>query len=151
MIRQLSQWLFSVAILLVMATFGGCSSDRNLVTLSPVGPNSSGSGGGSGPAQLLVYSASYELPDRDGGMAYPHTDYKIYNERRACIQRVSNRSGAHGEFPARVDLPPGKYTVVAASEGKGTVAVPVIVESQLKTVVVLEERARSIRPSIASN
>ena len=139
--------ILKAAILLVSVMFGGCASERGLITLSPVGPKSSGSAGGDGPGRLIVYNASYEIMNRDGAMAYPHDDYKICNERRACIKRVRNRGGAEGEIPARVDLPPGIYTVITQSETQGSVAVPVIIKSSLTTEVKLEQPKRTIMPN----
>jgi hypothetical protein len=145
--HRLSQILLEAAMLPALIMLGGCASDQKLITLSPVGPSSRGSGGGSGPGYLVVYSASHEMPDHDGVMIYPHSAYKVYDARKACVKRVSNQSGAHCEIPERVDLPPGRYTVVADSEDKGTVVVPVIIESQLKTVVNLEGPAHTISGS----
>lgn len=144
--------VLKVALLPAILVLGGCASGEKLVTLSPVGPNSRGSAAGGGPGHLIVYNASHETLDRDGAMAYPHDDYKIYNERKICIKRVRNRSGAEGEIPAPVDLPPGRYTVITQSETQGAVAVPVIVKSSLTTEVNLEQPPRIItRNSMESN
>jgi hypothetical protein len=144
--------ILKVAILPVLIILGGCASDRGVITLSPVGPKSSALADGNGPGRLIVYNASHETVGREGAMAYPHDDYKIYNERRACIRRVRNRSGAEGEIPAAVDLPPGRYTVITQSETQGAVAVPVMIKSGLTTEVKLEQPTRIITPSsMASN
>ena len=135
------------AMLQAMIILGGCASAEKLVTLNPVGPNSNASPGGNGPGHLIVHNASHETLDRDGAMAYPHDEYKIYNEWRVCIKRVRNRSGAKGEAPERIDLPPGRYTVITLSEIHGPVAAPVIIKSDLTTVVDLEQPKRIITPS----
>jgi hypothetical protein len=139
--------ILKVAILPMLMMLAGCASNRGLITLSAVGPKSSALADGNGPGHLIVYNASHETMSREGAMAYPHDDYKIYNERRACIRRVRNRSGAEDELPARVDLPPGSYTVIAQSEKQGDVIVPVIIKSGLTTEVNLEQPTRSINPS----
>ena len=139
--------ILKVAILPMLMMLGGCASDKGVITLSPVGPKSSALEDGNGPGHLIVYNASHETVTREGAMAYPHDDYKIYNERRACIKRVRNRSGAEDELPARVDLPPGNYTVIAPSETQGAVAVPVMIKSGLTTEVKLEQPTRTITPS----
>jgi hypothetical protein len=149
---RLFDTLPKVAMLQALMMLGGCASGPKLVTLSPVGPNSHASSGGNGPGHLIVHNASHETLDRDGAMGYPHDDYKIYNERKACIKRVRNSSGAEGETPASVDLPPGRYTVITRSEMHGDVAVPVIIKADLTTVVNLEQPKRIITPtSMASN
>jgi hypothetical protein len=144
--------ILKVAILPMLMMLGGCASDRALITLSPVGPKSGALADGDGPGHLIVFNASHETVSREGAMAYPHDDYKIYNERRACIKRVRNRGGAEGELPARVDLPPGEYTVIARSEKQGDVIVPVMIKSGRTTEVNLEQPTRIITPSpMASN
>jgi hypothetical protein len=144
---RLTAITLKIAILPVLVILGGCASDRGLVTLSPVGPQSRDSAGANGPGHLIVYNASHETVNADGAMAYPHDDYKVYNERKACIKRVSNRGGADGEAPARVDLPAGRYTVITQSETQGRVAVPVIIAPCLTTEVNLEQPPRVIAPS----
>jgi hypothetical protein len=139
--------ILKVAMLQALIMLGGCVSGEKLITLSPIGPNSTASSGGNGPGHLIVHNASHETLDPDGAMAYPHDDYKIYDERRACVKRVRNRSGAEGEIPARVDLPPGRYTVITLSEIQGAVVVPVIIKSSLTTEVKLEQPKRIITPN----
>jgi hypothetical protein len=139
--------ILKVALLPAMIVLGGCASGEKVVALSPVGPNSNASPGGNGPGHLIVHNASHEALTRYGAMAYPHDDYKIYNERGACIKRVRNCSGAEGEIPIRVDLPAGRYTVLAQSETQGAVAVPVIIKSRLTTEVNLEQPKRIITAS----
>jgi len=144
--------IFKAAFLHAVIMLGGCASGERLITLSPVGPKSNSSPGGDGPGHLVVYNTSHETLGQDGAMAYPHDDYKILDGRHDCIKRVRNVSGAHGEIPTRVDLPPGQYTVIAHSEVQGSVAVPVTIESGLATRVDLQYPARIIRPnSTASN
>jgi len=147
----LSIIILKIAILPLLTALGGCAFNERLTVLSPVGPNGRASAGDNAPGHLIVYNASHEVFNRDGDMAYPHDDYKIYNDRRACIRRVRNRSGYEGEIPLRVDLPAGRYTVIAQSETQGAVAAPVIIESSLTTMVNLEQPPRIIiRSSLAS-
>ena len=143
--------LLKLAILQGLVLLGGCASDRGLPTLSLVEPSASGTAEGRGPGHLIVRNASHETITGDGVMAYPFDDYKIFNERRSCIKRVRNRGGAGSELPNRVDLPPGRYTVVASSEIQGPVAVPVLIKSGLTTEVDLERPARIITPNSAAS
>ena len=144
--------MLKAAILPGLIVVGGCASGEKRVTLSPVGPKANSSSGGDGPGHLIVYNTSHEAVNRDGSMAYPHDDYRIVNERNALVKRVRNVGGAEGEIPARVDLPPGEYTVMAQSEVQGGVAVPVIIKSGLVTKVNLQYPARTTTPiSMASN
>jgi len=147
---RISKIILKCALLPAFAMLGGCASNQALVTLSPVGPDSNRAVSGNGPGHLIVYNTSHEAMNRDGAMTYPHDDYKIYNERRACIKKVANRSGAEGELPDRVDLPTGRYTIVTKSQTQGAVAVPVIIKSNLTTVVNLEAPTRSIS-GVAAN
>jgi hypothetical protein len=53
-----------------------------------------------------------------------------------CKRR--NDNGTSWEGPAEVQLPPGKYRVVARANGYGTVTVPVTVAAKQTTTVHLE-------------
>ena len=136
-----------VVILPSLMISGGCAFDRGLVTLNPVGPKSSAAPGGNGPGHLIVDNASHEALSRDGAMTYPHDDYRIFDERKICVKHVRNASGPEGEIPARVDLPPGRYTVITESEIQGAVAVPIIIKSDLTTEVKLEQPRRTVAPN----
>jgi hypothetical protein len=130
-----------IASLLATTLFvgAGCLHAEPLPLLRTVGPDS-------GPKQpvsgyLIVYTDT-ENPINVGDIVYyPHTAYKIYDSHGALCRSVRNHMNERDERPARVSLPPGRYTVVGKSETKGEVAVPVIVSGLRTTVVNLERRS----------
>lgn len=89
---------------------------------------------------LTVYSA-YEV-NADFNSREPdlpeYSDYKILTAGEKPLQRVHNNSGTILQDPASVELPPGKYQVIARANGYGTVTVPVMIETQQSTVLHLE-------------
>jgi hypothetical protein len=129
-----------VVSLLATVLFAGaaCLHAEPLTVLPTVGPNS-------GPKQpvsgyLVVYTDT-ENPTNVGDIVYyPHTGYKIYDSHGALYRSVRNHMSERDERPARVNLPPGRYTVVGKSERQDEVAVPVIVNALRTTVVNLEKR-----------
>jgi hypothetical protein len=96
---------------------------------------------GSGEAgRLLVFSAFDPNPDPlRNAYRRQYTDYRILTgdgERLVRLVRNDNESMA-GE-PRRIELPAGKYRVVARANGYGTVTVPVVVCAGQETTVHLE-------------
>jgi hypothetical protein len=123
------------------ALFAGatCAWSQPLPVLATVGPDS-------GPREsatgfLVVYTDT-ESPINTGDLQYyPHTPYKIYHRDGTLYKSVRNHFNERDEKPARVSLPPGRYTVVGKSETKGEVAVPVVISALRTTVVNLEKRS----------
>jgi hypothetical protein len=143
---------WAISLLLAGAAMSGCASPRRLTMLAPVGPRSGSFTGDGASGHLRVFSATYEVSNGSDTMAYPHSDYKIYDARGAFLRLVRNRTGSSDELPDRVDLFPGNYNVIAESETQGTVSVPVIIKSRLTTEVKLERPPRTIvSNSVASN
>jgi hypothetical protein len=89
---------------------------------------------------LMVYSA-YEA-NADFNSRNPdlpeYSDYRILTTDGKPLQTVRNNSGIMLQDPVSVELPPGKYQVIARANGYGTVTVPVIIETQQSTVLHLE-------------
>jgi hypothetical protein len=122
----------------VLVAGAGCVHAEPLTVLPTVSPNSGPKQPASG--HLVVYTDT-ENPTNVGDIVYyPHTAYKIYDSHGALYRSVRNHMSERDERPARVSLPPGRYTVVGKSETKGEVAVPVVVSALRTTVVNLEKR-----------
>jgi len=69
---------------------------------------------------------------------YPHTNYAVYSEDGKLVRKVTNAIGVHDEDPALVEMPGGKYVVLAESERYGMVKVKVVIEPGKLTTVNLE-------------
>jgi hypothetical protein len=89
---------------------------------------------------LLVYSAYSPNADFDSRDQYrPEcTDYKIYTADGKLLQRVHNVTDDIFQNPVPVNLPAGKYRVVARANGYGYVTIPVVIGPKHNTVLHLE-------------
>ncbi len=108
------------------------------ITLAPVGPGpfaQAATPPGSG--QLQVYTKTEEYWDDDLSY-FPHTDYQIYSATGKRLEQVWNHHDHEDEYPTLVTLQPGRYTVKAWAEGYGLVIVPISIQANLKTLVVLQ-------------
>jgi len=120
---------FPFLVLFAAALVSGCShlNSGSPVVLQRVGPapNAADQPRGS----LLVYSAlKVEMPD--GSLAFEdlhHTDYKILSEASQFLQSVHNDYDNTWHGPKEVELPPGKYRIVATAAKYGIVTVPVLI------------------------
>jgi hypothetical protein len=135
---QTKSRLLTTLLTAALFTGAGFAYGHPLPVLPTVGPDS-----GSKPAvpgYLVVYTDT-ESPINTGDIQYyPHTSYKIYDSNGSLYRSVRNHLSERDEKPARVNLPPGRYTVVGKSETRGEVVVPVIVGALRTTVVNLEKR-----------
>ena len=127
-------------ILVTGALISGCTSENGLV-LDPVGPPPlQRSAVNSKKGTLLVYSA-YDVggnwngrdPDRP-----VHSNYQIFSRDGNLLRSVHNDSGTLQQDPVPVELPAGKYRVIANANGHGEVTIPVIIEAQQTTLLHLE-------------
>jgi hypothetical protein len=119
----------------------GCATDRNPLTLDPVGP---APGAATTPGEttgtLTVYSAYQAAPDFNSRDPYrrEYTDYKIFREDRTLQQEVQNTSGSILQRPQQVALAPGNYIVAAQANSYGDITVPVVIVAGQNTLVHLE-------------
>jgi len=130
----------TTSILAAMLLAGtACAWSSPLPVLATVGPDSSAKATVTG---FLVVYTDTESPINTGDLQYyPHSPYKIYQRDGSLFKAVRNHFNERDEKPARVSLPPGRYTVVGKSEAQGEVAVPVVVSALRTTVVNLEKRS----------
>jgi len=93
----------------------------------------------SGPGTLVVYSA-YKV-NADFNNLNPnrpeHSDYRILNADGKSFKWIHNVTDVL-QNPVSVELPGGKYFVVARSNGYGIVTIPVIIVSQQNTILHLD-------------
>jgi hypothetical protein len=115
------------------------AQSQPLTVLPTVGPDSGVKQAATG---FLVVFTDTESPINTGDIQYyPHTSYKIYDSHGALLKWVRNHLNERDENPARVSLPPGRYTVVGKSETDGEVAAPVVIDALRTTVVNFEKRS----------
>jgi hypothetical protein len=134
---------FSTLIVITTgALLSGCATSNRLV-LDTVGPpmfQSTTTSSTSTNGTLVVYSAFRRNADFNSRDPYrqEYSDYKIFGTDGKLLQRVHNNSGTILQDPMPVELPLGKYQVIARANGYEFVTVPVIIEAQQNTVLHLE-------------
>lgn len=119
----------------------GCAGMGSGLVLDTVGPSPNpiiSTNAGSGT--LTVFSAYKVNPDFNSvdpnGREY--SDYRILNADGNLIRRVHNVTDDYIQGPVPVDLPAGKYSVIARSNGYGYVTIPVMIETRQDTILHLD-------------
>jgi hypothetical protein len=115
-----------------------CATPHGSAVFGPVGPRLSQRDELTSTGYLKVYSAT---EDHDDGNThyFPHTGYSIYFEDgKTLVKKVANAISIHDEDPSLVQLPAGKYVVLARAEDNGMVRVAVIIQPGQLTKVNLE-------------
>jgi len=149
--------IFTLSIITAVALFSGCATGENGLALATVGPPSSqpmaaSSNQGSLKGTLVVYSAykvNADFNARDPNRP-EYSDYEIFTTDGKLLQRVHNNSGTILQDAASVELPPGKYNVVARVNGHGYVTVPIMIAAQHNTVLHLEDGGFTPDESVSS-
>jgi hypothetical protein len=124
------------------ALLSGCATGTNRPVTDMVGPAGSRPPlAGSTHGALVVYSA-YDTGagylNRDSSEPV-HSDYEILTRDGKPLRRVHNNSGSILQDPMTVNLPPGKYEVMAAANGYlEQVTIPVEIDAGRVTILHLE-------------
>jgi hypothetical protein len=71
-------------------------------------------------------------------MYFPHLSYFIESENGWPVRCVANHHTRTDEIPQLVELPAGRYTLVAEADGLGKVNVPLQIDNGTLTKVVLQ-------------
>jgi hypothetical protein len=145
-IRSLAIGLALILSSLVTA----CQSEYKTV-LDPLGPVPGTKGSTVYP--MVSTSISSSCPQGQGslvvktptGLAYagstmyfPHLSYFIESEKGWRVRCVANHSSRIDEHPQEIQLPAGRYTLVAEADSLGKVRVPLAISSGTLTIVVLQ-------------
>jgi hypothetical protein len=138
--NKTSKIFFTFIVTAAGALLSGCATGNGLAfdTVGPSLPQPAAANSTDGI--LMVYSAYEATADYNSrNPDLPeYSDYKIFPADGKPLQRVHNDSGTILQDPVSVELPPGKYQVIARANGYGTVTVPVMIETQQSTVLHLE-------------
>jgi hypothetical protein len=132
--------LVAIAVLggaiLVMA---GCAFHEHPVVLGTVGPAAAQPSFAGPKGTLVVYSA-YDPNAEFNDLPYlrRYTDYKVLAESGKLLETIHNNKADLVEGPQNVELPAGKYRIVARANGYRTVIVPVVIMADQLTTVHLE-------------
>ena len=136
----------SFILIAVGAILAGCAGMKNSLVLDTVGPAPAPSAqSNSGQGTLIVYSA-YQV---NAGFNNPnpnspvHSNYKILDRDKKSPKWIHNATSNMLQSVVPVNLPPGKYYVVARSNTFGIVTVPVIIAPGRETVLHLDGRDTS--------
>jgi hypothetical protein len=126
---------FGLGALIALAA--GCSFHPYTTVLSPVGPQPLAHASTKSDGTLVVFSAQdFGAPGDDLGRY--RSGYNLHSEDGKRLKHISNRAGSRGEDPSKVNLPPGRYKVVARAAAFGTVSVEVVLEAGKTTFVHLD-------------
>jgi hypothetical protein len=132
---------FTLMLITAGALLSGCASGKNGLTLDTVGPLLPQPVAASSTNGTLVVYSAYEV-NADFNARDPnrpeYSDYRIFTANGKLLQRVHNDSGTILQDPVSVELPPGKYQVIARANGYGYVTVSVMIEVRQNTVLHLE-------------
>jgi hypothetical protein len=132
---------YAAMIIIGGALLMGCAGMKNDLVLDTAGPMPGQVAPvGSGPGNLIVYSAgkvNADFNSRDPNRR-EYSDYKILDSNKKLMRHVHNVTEDIFQGAVSVELPPGKYYVVARSNGYGVVTVPVIIASAQQTILHLD-------------
>ena len=141
--NRLPAWLI-VGILPLVAS---CAASRDPVVIGPVGPQPLMADDLTPKGYLKVYTATEDHDDGDVHY-FPHTSYTIYSEDgKTVVKKVANAISIHDEDPSLVQLPGGKYVVLAEAENSGMVRIAVIIAPGQLTKVDLQYDWKHHAPS----
>lgn len=135
-----------VILALTMLGSPGCASSQKDIVLDPVGPSPThriltGSTNG----LLVVYSAYEAVPDLSAEVSgnpsdhWVYSDYRIFSADGKPFKFVWNNGGAILLHPKQVELPAGRYVVVAKANDFGRVTVPIVIASNRITTLHLDD------------
>ena len=86
----------------------------------------------------LVIKTPTGLAYAGSTMYFPHLSYFIESENAWPVRCVANHSSRFDENPQEIQLPAGRYTLVAEADSLGKVRVPLAINSGTSTIVVLQ-------------
>jgi len=125
-----------------VALLSGCAFHKQAVVLDAVGPSWLKPAAAGPKGALVVYTAWAPNADfNDMPLLRQYTDYRILSEEGRLLQVVHNSNGSVEEGPQTVELPVGKYRVVARANGYKTVTVPAVILADRLTTVCLDGSA----------
>lgn len=132
---------FALMLILAITLLSGCVTGKNRIALDPVGPSPNQPAADNGPDGTLVVYSAYEVNADFAGRdrrSPEYSDYKIFTTDGNLLQKVHNNSGTILQEAVPVELSPGKYHVMAHSNGYGYLVVPVVIAAGQTTTLHLE-------------
>jgi hypothetical protein len=138
--NKTAKTFFTFIVTTAGALLTGCATG-NGPALDTVGPSLPQPVSATSTDGILVVYSAYEA-NADFNSRNPdlpeYSDYRILTTDGKPLQRVRNNSETILQDPVSVELPPGKYQVIARANGYGNVTVPVMIEARQSTVLHLE-------------
>ncbi len=124
----------------VALTLSGCAAHRSQLVLDPVGPPPQTPAIGRPAGTLVVFSAFDSSPHFNRSQyRRQYTNYSVLTaDGQQMVRMVHNDSGKLAEGPEKLELPAGKYLVLARANGYGLVRVPVVIRRGQTTTLHLE-------------
>ncbi len=130
---------YLIASIGVVALSQGCASYQHGLVLDPVGPALDSTPNPGPTGKLIVFSA-YDVHAHFSESPYQrfYSDYKILSDKGQPQQVVHNNLGVVSGGPKTIELPNGRYRVLARANGYGWLTVPVLIEANKLTTIHLE-------------
>ncbi len=132
------------SVLAAAMFFTGCASQPP-VALDPVGPAPMASANtDSGHGSLVVFSPLEAIDNLNAEISgqpsddWEYSEYTILSLDGKRLKGVSNNAGTVQLHPQTIELPEGKYVIVAKADGDIHVTVPVVIASHQTTVLHLD-------------
>ena len=138
--------LVAASIVLSSVLLSGCASFGNRLVLDRVGPSPRQPviTGSHDPQGALVVFSAFDVGISSVARRQ-FSNYKILLEDGTLLKKVVNdNNGLIRGSPTQVELPEGKYRIVADSNGYGVVTVPVLITASRVTTVYLAARPSSV-------
>jgi|HubBroStandDraft_1064217.scaffolds.fasta_scaffold445118_1 hypothetical protein len=139
--RRTIKLISTLYVITASALLPGCAGMGSGLVLETIGPAPGQSvEASSGPGTLVVYSA-YKV-NADFNSRNPnvpeYSDYRILNADGKVLKWIHNVADDYLQGPVSVELPAGKYSIVARSNGYGYVTIPVMIETRQNTILHLD-------------
>jgi hypothetical protein len=137
-------------LIAAMWALAGCTSPRPLMLSEPVGPMEPRSIAVDSVGTLVVYS-DREASPQDPADTAPHSRYMLFSEDGKLLRWVENVSAPDARQPAQIQLPEGKYSIVAMAANVGWVKVDIVVKKSHGTIVDLNKEMIPSAPLVSRN
>jgi hypothetical protein len=135
---------FAGLVLLLLGS-SGCANFQKDLVLDPVGPPPAHPiAAVSTNGSLVVYSAGAAVPDLSAEISgnpsddWEYSGYRILSPDGKLFKFVPNNAGTVQLHPQKIELPAGRYVVVARANGYGRVSVPVLIAGNRITTLHLD-------------
>ncbi len=133
--KAFCQW----AAMALIAAAAGCATQRaDLVLDTPAGPYLATGGQPAGQGSILVYPMMEPTTFPEYPFYNHYTAFTIYDANGALVKVVPSTRDSLYPAPNPVQLPAGRYRIVAKTPKLGLISIPVVVKGDQNTILFLD-------------